>query len=85
MLSLEQEAEKAPIAFDDKGDMRPNRLTLKLEAYEALPKGSTFNVSGEGGGIDLSLVGERPRPEGLDGKKSDEDVLAQWDKVGAYA
>lgn len=85
-LSLEQEADKVVIAFDDNGDMRQNVLSIKLDAYEAIKGGGRQAIPGRAErhpGVPSKASGlvELALPDELSGDMSDDKILAAFDAM----
>jgi len=70
---------------DATGELIPNPVTLKIEAYEALPKSKAWSASGRkknGKLVDLSqAVREVEPPAGTPDGRSDDEFFSSWDKM----
>jgi hypothetical protein len=77
---LTGQAGKVQLSFNDDGEVEPNDLLIRIEAYEALPKHASWKPKGER--VRLSNVAENEAGKPEDGEKSDKEALDAWDKTG---
>lgn len=82
--ALIRECDTVQLAFDDKGEVVPNAVTIRLESYEALPKGTTVTARQP----DERRRQRDPRVEevelslsGVSRDPSDKELLEAWDKT----
>jgi hypothetical protein len=84
---LKKEAGKVRLSFSGDGDLEPNAVLTKVEAYEALPKGQSFTTrNGRGRKTRLSHAREVEQPGHVtdDNDAPDESVKAREERQKAF-
>jgi len=78
---LTAQAGKVQLSFNDEGEVEPNALLIKIEAYEALPRNSSWKPKADK--VRLSESDVREVDDAPDGThaKSTAETLAAWDKT----
>ena len=81
-VKLIREAQACEMSFTRAGDLAGNRVADKIAAYEELPKFSAWRPkAGSAKHIDLSDTRGVDAPDQITGKNSDDDVVAQQEKL----
>jgi hypothetical protein len=81
---LRKEAGKVRLSFSADGDLEPNAVLTKVEAYEALPKGQSFTKRDKRTRMSHAREVEQPRHVTDDGEEADESQEAREHRQKAF-